>query len=148
MDLGFFCNRTFENSQRTGRTLYERSAEHLSDASDMKPASHIFKHWALHHPELNVQTVLKFKVLKPHKTPLNRQVHETIRITSHGNLNSKAEFRQNQVKRLAVSLTARELKVVERELEKCDSETTCALETLKTKLNKLNKKSIVSLGKA
>ena len=34
----------------SGRTLYERSLEHLYDAAEQKTSSHIFKHWALEHP--------------------------------------------------------------------------------------------------
>ena len=33
----------------SGRTLYERSLEHLADAKNRKTSSHIWKHWALCH---------------------------------------------------------------------------------------------------
>ena len=79
----------------TGRSLYERSQEHLDDAENKRKCSHIFKHWATEHPEMKTQPVFKFTVLKPHKTPLDRQLHEAVRISSHGFLNSKSEFRQN-----------------------------------------------------
>ena len=55
-----------------------------------------------------------FKVLKQHRSPLDRQLHEAVRISPHGGLNSKAEYRQNQIKRLSVQFTDRELKAVER----------------------------------
>ena len=115
----------------SGRSLYERSAEHLADAEKRKRCSHIFKHWALTHPELESQPQFKFTVLKAHKTAFDRQLHEAVRISTHGNLNSKTEYRQNQIKRLAVQLTAKELKVVEREISKEDLVTEAALNSIK-----------------
>ena len=59
----------------SGRSIYERSEEHLSDAEKNREKSHIFKHWAITHPEMLTQPVFVFKVLKTHKTPLDRQIH-------------------------------------------------------------------------
>ena len=84
----------------SGRTLYERSLEHLYDAAEQKSSSHIFKHWALEHPDEEHQPIFKFKVVRQHRTALDRQLHEAVRIVSYGSLNSKSEFRQNQIKRL------------------------------------------------
>ena len=39
-----------------------------------------------------------FKVIRVHRSCLERQVHEGIRISTEGALNSKAEWRQNQLK--------------------------------------------------
>jgi len=98
----------------TGRSLYERAAEHLDDAFERKKGSHIFKHSAITHPDETTQPLFTFKVLKQHRSPLDRQLHEAVRISPHGGLNSKAEYRQNQIKRLSVQFTDRELKAVER----------------------------------
>ena len=125
----------------TGRSLFERAAEHRGDAVKKKHTSHIFKHWAIRHPEMTVQPLFKFKVLRSHKTAMSRQIHEAIRISSHGCLNSKAEFRQNQIKRLAVNLTPKELKAVEEEAEKADEGEVAAMDLLSKKLNSLNKVS-------
>ena len=71
-------------------------------------------------------------------------MHEAVRISPHGGLNSKAEYRQNQIKRLSVQFTDRELKAVERELAKDDHETEAALKSLSLKLqNKLVNDNLV-----
>ena len=95
----------------TGRSLFERSLEHIADDKAEKPGSHIYKHWALHHSSELVQPVFQFKVLRVHQSCLDRQVHEGIRIAMDGSLNSKCEWRQNQIKRIAVQLTDKELRV-------------------------------------
>ena len=119
----------------TGRSLFERSEEHLEDARNLKKSSHIFKHWALSHPDELHQPLFTFRVVRQHKTPLDRQVHEAIRIGSHGNLNSKSEYRQNQIKRLSVNLTAKELKEVERDLVKDEAELELAMTLLSNKVS-------------
>ena len=126
----------------SSRSLYERSLEHLDDAHNLRKCSHIIKHWALNHPSLMTQPNFKFKVLKVHRTPLERQLHEAVKISTDGKLNSKSEFRQNQIKRLAVQLTARELKAVEKELEKEDIETQMAVTSLTCKLNSNKSESL------
>ena len=55
----------------TGRTLFERSSEHLEDVVKKRAASHIFKHCAISHPEMDTQPCFKFQVLKSHQTPLD-----------------------------------------------------------------------------
>ena len=125
----------------SGRSLYERALEHLEDAENKKSSSHIFKHWAIAHADLDVQPEFKFSVLRTHRAPLDRQLHEAVRISTHGQLNSKAEFRQNQIKRLSVQLTARELKAVEKELTREDLVTKAAVDSLTCRL-KLNKSNI------
>ena len=82
----------------TGRTLYERSLEHLDDVDKTRSSSHILKHWATVHPEREDQPLFKFKVLRAHSAAMDRQIHEAVRISSHGVLISKSEFRQNQIK--------------------------------------------------
>ena len=52
------------------------------------------------------QPDFKFKVIRVHKSCLDRQLHEAVKIAEVGTLNAKCEFRQNQVKRLKVNLTA------------------------------------------
>ena len=114
----------------SGRSLYERSKEHLEDAKNHKDSSHIWKHWALCHQDLMVQPVFKFKVIRIHKSCLDRQLHEAVKIADCGTLNSKCEFRQNQVKRLKVSLTAKEMKEDEAKAAKLDQEIAGAINNL------------------
>ena len=134
-DLGSYVGET-------GRSLYERSREHLADAKNRRSGSHIFKHWASAHPDLLRQPEFKFKVLRVHKTAMDRQIHEAIRIASHGILNVKCEYRQNQVKRLFVTLTSRELKEVKSCAAKLDRQmelaTKCLIEKLDNNKNVSN----------
>ena len=94
----------------------------MQDALDQKDGSHIFKHWALCHPDLPEQPIFNFYVLKVYPTPLSRQIFETIKISTDGYLNAKCEFRQNQVKRLTTNLTARELRAEEAHAARLESE--------------------------
>ena len=96
----------------SGRTLYERSREHLADATSKKASSHIWKHWALCHGSSMTQPPFSFKVLRVHRNCLERQVHEGIRIAAEGDLNSKSDWRQNQLKRISVHLTEKEMKEI------------------------------------
>ena len=113
----------------------------MSDASNKKHSSHIFKHWAVMHPDLLTMPEFKFSVVRSHKAPLDRQLHEAVRIQEKGVLNSKSEFRQNQIKRLTVNFTDRERKVVESELDRADSQTALAMKLLSNKVDS----NIVSL---
>ena len=61
-------------------------------------------------------------------------MHEGVRIASDGYLNSKSEWRQNQVKRLAVHLTERELRQMEKELVAGEAKLNKAMVVLSNKL--------------
>ena len=147
------CSLCEQNGSREGnyigetaRSLHERSREHLEDAIKMKSSSHIWKHWALTHPDQLTMPVFNFKVLRSHKSCLDRQIHEAIKISTDGILNTKCEYRQNQVKRLSTNLTAREMKAEELQAAKLDSQLDQATKNLALKLqnsglivkNKLN----------
>ena len=114
----------------TGRSLYERVGEHLEDARKMKSFSHIYKHWALVHPDDHIQPLFKFKVLRSHPTPMSRQIHEAIWISSYGVLNSKSDYRQNQVKQLKVNFTVWDIKKVEADMAKDDAKVQVAIKPL------------------
>ena len=113
----------------------------MKDAEERKLSSHIFRHWAISHRDDTVQPVFQFKVVKSHKSALDRQLHEAVRITSHGALNARAEFRQNKIERVAVSLTTREQRAADKVTEREEAETLAAVQVLSTKLdqNKLVK---------
>jgi len=121
----------------TGRSLYERSREHLEDAFERKPVSHIFKHWAINHPDCKDMPRFQFKVVNCLKSSMDRQIMEAIRISTDGELNSKCEWRQNQLKRISVHLTEREIAKVEKELELESLETKRALDNLNEKLDSI-----------
>ena len=76
----------------TSRTLSERVGEHGKSLNRMESKSFIFKHWALSHPESLEPPKFKFSVIRAHKDPLTRLVHESIRISEVDNLNSKSEW--------------------------------------------------------
>ena len=118
----------------TGRSLYERSKEHVEDAINLKEGSHILKHWATAHPNLLTLPAFSFHVVRTHKSSLDRQIHEAVKIAECGTLNAKCEYRQNQVKRLSVHLTERELKAAEDKAAKLDAEIGSAIKVLVNKL--------------
>ena len=79
-----------------GLSLFERSRKHLDNAADLKKCRHIVKHLALKHPDGAQQPVFKFRVLRQHKVVLYRRIYEDVWIGTHGTLNFKSEFLQNQ----------------------------------------------------
>ena len=118
----------------TGCTLYERSSEHRMDAEKKKDSSHIWKHWALSHPDMVTQPPFTFKVLKVHRSALERQLHEAIKISTDGVLNDRCEFCQNLVKRLSVNFTERELREQDKLADRLDREAAAADTELSRKL--------------
>ena len=86
----------------SGRTLAERSSEHVAAAKSIEEESFIVKHWIQAHPDLDEPPRFKFQVKKLHSDPLSRMVSESVLIESVGNLNSKSEWRNNKVVRLKV----------------------------------------------
>ena len=55
-------------------------------------------------------------------------------MTSHGALNARAEYRQNKIERVAVSLTSREQRAADKETEKEEAEVLSAVQVLSDKL--------------
>ena len=81
----------------TSRSIKERVGQHWADYAGRETKSHILKHQLLTHqgeePEFIVRAV------SFHKTALDRQVSEAVRIKRRGGegrvLNSKAEFNRS-----------------------------------------------------
>ena len=90
----------------TSRTLAERSAEHITAASNFDLDSFIVKHWVAAHPALSQQPRIKFAVRSSFKDPLTRLVTEAVLIEKESNLNSKSEWGHNKLKRLVVDKPA------------------------------------------
>ena len=88
----------------TSRSIKERVGQHWADYAGRETKSHILKHQLLTHqgeePEFIVRAV------SFHKTALDRQVSEAVRIRRIGGegrvLNSKAEFNRSYIPRLVV----------------------------------------------
>ena len=78
----------------TSRSLHERAVEHVKDAEDFNPKSHIVKHWMLSHPEMNSAPRMTFKATSLFKDCLSRQIGEALRIHHSRDtlLNSKSEY--------------------------------------------------------
>ena len=62
----------------TSRSIQERAMEHLGASRRREEDSHMFKHRQREHKGEEVKFV--FKVISQHRTALNRQVRETVRI--------------------------------------------------------------------
>ena len=94
----------------TSRTLAERVKEHRAALRRYDQGSFMFKHWALAHPELDNPPDFEFSVVKKHKDPMSRLVHEAVRILDEASLNSKAEWGGYRIARLSVEKTDKDLK--------------------------------------
>ena len=71
----------------TSRTLSERAFEHLASLRRYDMSSFMLKHWSICHAELLEPPKFTFKVLKRHKDPLSRLVHEAILILDKASMN-------------------------------------------------------------
>ena len=62
----------------------------------------MFKHWATKHRDFVEPPNFKFRVVKAHKDPLSRMIHEAVRIISHASMNSKTEIKGYKIARITV----------------------------------------------
>ena len=78
----------------SSRSMYERGKEHLKDGKNRAEESHQWKHWVLHHPEIEGDPQFRLKIVSSFSDPLTRQLAEAVRIEHRGAdiLNSKSEF--------------------------------------------------------
>ena len=76
----------------TARTLAERAKEHRAAYNRLESKSFMFKHWSSEHPNLDHPPEFKFSVVKTHKEPMGRLIHEAIKIFENATLNSKSEW--------------------------------------------------------
>ena len=90
--------------------MSERAGEHLAGLRRIDLSCHLVKHWAIAHPELLTPPKFKFSVVKPHKDPMSRMIHEAIKIIELASMNSKSERVRYRVARLTVSPTEWEVK--------------------------------------
>ena len=88
----------------TSRSLYERSKEHLNDAVEFGPGSHMVKHWMSDHPDSKNCPEFSFSILGVYQDCLSRQVAEALKIlyTNDKILNSKNEYMSNCLARICV----------------------------------------------
>ena len=103
----------------TSRSLHERAIEHHNDAKSFSQKSHQVKHCMLSHPCEPIQPPFSIKILKRYRDCLSRQIGEALQIFYSNDhlLNSKSEYVQNCISRIAVSEETWERKERERREE-------------------------------
>ena len=108
----------------SSRSVQERALEHWSAASKKDERSHMVKHQSMEHAEEPPQFI--FKVISMHRTALNRQIKEAVRIRRRGGaasiLNSKSEYNRCHIPRLVVEKEDEEVKKLRKELQNQDKE--------------------------
>ena len=77
----------------TGRSLAERSREHVKRMENSEKDNFILRHWALEHPAMLDPPKIKFRTVKCHRDCLSRLLHEAVLIETDGNMNGKTEWR-------------------------------------------------------
>ena len=92
----------------SSRSLYERGLEHLRDKEEIKPDSHMIKHYFDIHADEELED-MKFgaRIVKQTRTAFNRQIGESVAIQSnkdHHLLNSKSEYNRCALPRLTAKL--------------------------------------------
>ena len=87
-----------------GRSLYDRAGEHIADARSRNEDSHMVKHWAASHPEMETAPKCKLKIIASFQDALTRQISESVRIDMRGGgiLNSKTEYSRFRLPRLVI----------------------------------------------
>ena len=123
---------------QTSRTLYERASEHVEALKNSDLDSFMFKHWALMHSDMDKAPSFTFNVVKCHKDPLSRLVHESVRISTHASMNSRAEWSGYKVARISVEPSVKEAKAKLDEIDKIDQGEVDAMNALKTRLAQLS----------
>ena len=100
--------RMYKYIGETCRSSYESGAEHLSDMRLIMPGSHLLKHVLdKHEGETLDQVDFRMKVIKFHKSPFERQIHESVLIQAskpHFLLNSKMEYNRCQIPRITIQM--------------------------------------------
>ena len=88
----------------TSHLLHEHVVEHMRDAENFSPKSHIVKHWMTAHPDLPCSPQMEFKITGMNKDCLSRQIGEALRINYSKDviLNSKGEYLSNAISRLTI----------------------------------------------
>ena len=89
----------------TARNLHVRSKEHISQYDNNNKNSWMLKHVNNEHNGEKDNVEFKWKVVRKHNKPLERQVSEAVNIDmkkEEENLNSKSEFNHQSLRRLCI----------------------------------------------
>ena len=90
----------------TSRNLHVRSKEHIRDLHMKNKNSWMLKHIEKEHSEDVVNVKFSWRVIRKHSKPLQRQLHEAIRIQNKKeveNLNTKFEYNGQRINRISLS---------------------------------------------
>ena len=96
------CAEYVGESSRTG---YLRGGEHMDDLRNRSKKSPLWKHCAEHHEREEVK--FSMKVIASHRTPLTRQVQESVEIDNSKAkilLNSKSEYNGSKIPRVVIEV--------------------------------------------
>ena len=103
----------------SSRSVQERAMEHWAAARRGDNSSHMQKHQSLLHEGEPPQFL--FRVVSYHRTALNRQIKEAVRIRRRGGasgiLNSKAEFNRCYIPRLVMEEEGEEARMAKEKRE-------------------------------
>ena len=95
----------------SSRSIQERAIEHWGAARRGDTDGHMCKHQSLEHPGEPPEFL--FKIVSTHRTALNRQIREAVRIRRRGGagmiLNSKAEFNRREIRVIPCQTTEKKL---------------------------------------
>ena len=103
----------------SSRSIYERGLEHITALEEMKPDSHMLKHYFDEHGEEEVEEMIfGVRILKQASSAFNRQIAESVEIQNnlgHNILNSKSEYNRCALPRLTAKLNQKSLDKLEKE---------------------------------
>ena len=92
-------------TEESARNIHVRSKEHINVLNKNDQNSWMAKHIRNEHAGNKEGVEFVWKVLKKHNKPLQRQLHEAVRIQNKQpdeNLNSKSEYLGQRIKRLCL----------------------------------------------
>ena len=92
----------------SARSAYERGANHLNDRKSLDLGSHMLKHAIQCHGGADPEQIkFHMRVLQFHKSSLERQIDEAVKIQlnrQYNILNSKSEYNRSSIPRLGVKM--------------------------------------------
>ena len=93
----------------TGKSCFERGLQHLSDAAQLKPSSHILKHFLDSHENEKLEEItFGMKIRYTARSAFERQIMESVLIqqesSAHNILNSKSEYNRCALPRVTTKL--------------------------------------------
>ena len=107
--------RLYEYIGETGESAFERGIQHQSDMDQLKPSSHLLKHYIDKHGGEKIESIeygirIRFKA----RSAFERQTMESVLIqqemTKHNILNSKSEYNRCALPRLTTKIGEKEFK--------------------------------------